>query len=66
MTGKMFTLFIAGVVMGATAVSVVGKIYVDNLHHVACQMYNTADDSFRFQYVDKQFGCNAPNTEFRQ
>lgn len=66
MTGKMFLLFLAGIVTGAAAVSVVGKIYVDNLHHVACQMYNSVDDSFRFQYVNKQFGCNAPNMEFRQ
>lgn len=62
MTGKIFAVFLTGVAIGATAVSVVGKIYVDNLHHVTCLMYNAVDDKFSFQYVNKQFGCKNEKT----
>lgn len=57
MTVNAFTAFIAGTIIGAAAVSLVGKMYVDNLYHVACKMYNTVDDQFRFDYVNKQFRC---------
>jgi uncharacterized protein (DUF697 family) len=57
MTVNAFAAFIAGTVIGAAAVSLVGKIYTDNLHHVTCKMYNTVDDQYRFDYVNKQFRC---------
>jgi hypothetical protein len=57
MTVNAFVTFGIGIVLGAAAVGVVGKIYTDNLHHVACKMYNTVDDQYRFDYVNKQFRC---------
>lgn len=57
MSIKTFISFLAGMMMGAISVSIVQKIYIDNLHHVACQMYNEIDEQFRFQYVNKQFKC---------
>ena len=57
MTANAFAAFIAGIVIGAVGVGIVSKIYVDNLHYTACKMYNTVDDQFRFDYVNKQFRC---------
>jgi hypothetical protein len=57
MTKREFAAVLVGIVLGISIVSVVGAIYVSNLHHVACKMYNTVDDKFRFDYVNKQFRC---------
>jgi hypothetical protein len=57
MTKREFVAVLIGIILGVTIVSVVGKIYISNLHHVACKMYNTVDDKFRFDYVNKQFRC---------
>jgi hypothetical protein len=57
MTKREFAAVLVGIVLGIGLVSVVGSIYVSNLHHVACKMYNTVDDQFRFEYVNKQFRC---------
>jgi len=57
MTTRELAAVLIGIVLGIGLVSVVGKIYVDNLHHVACKMYNTVDDQFKFEYVNKQFRC---------
>jgi hypothetical protein len=57
MTKREFAAVLAGIVLGIGLVSVVGTIYVSNLHNVACKMYNTVDDKFRFDYVNKQFKC---------
>jgi hypothetical protein len=57
-TPMCFVFFLAGVVIGAGTVSVVGKIYINNLHHVACKMYNTVKEPSLFQYVNTQFRCN--------
>jgi len=57
MTRREFAAVLVGIALGIGIVSVVGTIYVSNLHHVACKMYNTVDDKFRFDYVNKQFRC---------
>jgi hypothetical protein len=57
MTKREFAAVLAGIVLGISSVSVVGTIYVSNLHNVACKMYNTVDDQFRFDYVNNQFRC---------
>jgi hypothetical protein len=62
MTVNAFAAFAAGIVVGAAVVGVIGKIYADNLHHIACKMYNTVDDQYRFDYVNKQFGCRRENS----
>jgi hypothetical protein len=54
---KIFGAFILGMVLSIVAISIVGKIYIDNLHHVACKMYDSVDDKARFDYVNKQFRC---------
>jgi hypothetical protein len=57
MTTRELTAVMIGLVLGIGLISVVGKIYVDNLHYVACKMYNTVDNQFSFEYVNKQFRC---------
>jgi hypothetical protein len=57
MTTRELVAVLVGIVLGISIVSVVGTIYVSNLHHVTCKMYNTVDDKFRFEYVNKQFRC---------
>ena len=57
MTWREFAAVLVGIMLGISIVSVVGVIYVSNLHYVACKMYNTVDDKFRFDYVNKQFRC---------
>ena len=61
MTWREFAAVLVGIALGIGFVSVVGGIYVSNLHHVACKMYNTVDDKFRFDYVNKQFRCSNEN-----
>jgi hypothetical protein len=61
MTKREFAAVLVGIVLGISIVSVVGSIYVSNLHHVACKMYNAVDDKFRFEYVNKQFRCSNEN-----
>ena len=61
MTRREFAAVLIGIALGIGLVSVVGGIYVSNLHHVACKMYNTVDDRFRFDYVNKQFRCSNEN-----
>jgi len=43
--------------VGTLSVGVVGKLYIDNLHHVACKMYNSVDNKSNFGYVNTQFNC---------
>lgn len=57
MTAKMFGMFMVGIVMGAVTTGVGFKIYVDNLHHVACRMYQSVDNRTAFAYVNAQFKC---------
>jgi hypothetical protein len=57
MTKREFAAVLLGIMLGIGSVSVIGTIYVSNLHYVACKMYNTVDDKFRFDYVNKQFRC---------
>jgi len=57
MTKREFATVLVGIALGIGLMSVVGTIYVSNLHHTACKMYNTVDDKFRFNYVNKQFRC---------
>jgi hypothetical protein len=57
MTKREFAAVLVGIALGIGVVSVVGTIYVSNLHHTACKMYNAVDDRFRFDYVNKQFRC---------
>lgn len=57
MTGKLFAVLLVGMVIGAGATAVVFKIYVDNLHHVACRMYQTVENRTTFAYVNAQFRC---------
>ncbi len=61
MTRREFVAVLVGIALGVTLILVVGGIYVTNLHHVACKMYNTVDDRFRFDYVNKQFRCSNEN-----
>ena len=57
MTKREFAAVLVGIILGVSLILVVGGIYVSNLHHVACKMYNAVDDRFRFDYVNKQFRC---------
>lgn len=57
MTGKMFAMLFVGMVIGAGAIGVWVKIYVDNLHHVACRMYQSVENRSTFAYVNTQFKC---------
>jgi len=57
MTSKEFICFIIGILTSIMLTFSVGKIYIDNLKHVTCKMYNTVDDKYRFDYVNKQFKC---------
>ncbi len=61
MTKREFAAVLVGIALGVGLVSVVGGIYVSNLYHTACKMYNTVDDRFRFDYVNKQFRCSNEN-----
>ena len=61
MTRREFAAVLVGIALGISIVSVVVTIYVSNLHNVACKMYNTVDDKFRFDYVNKQFRCADEN-----
>jgi hypothetical protein len=61
MTKREFAAVLVGIVLGVTLILVVGGIYVTNLHHVTCKMYNAVDDRFRFDYVNKQFRCSNEN-----
>jgi hypothetical protein len=47
-----------GFILGILFIGVVGKIHVDNLHHVTCKMYNSVENNSRYSYVDDQFRCN--------
>jgi hypothetical protein len=58
---REFAAVLVGIALGIGLVLVVGTIYVSNLHNVACKMYNTVDDKFRFDYVNKQFKCSDEN-----
>jgi hypothetical protein len=57
MTKREFAAVLVGIILGVSLILIVGGIYVSNLHHVACKMYNAVDDRFRFDYVNKQFRC---------
>jgi len=61
MTKREFAAVLVGIALGVTLILVVGGIYVTNLHHVTCKMYNAVDDKFRFDYVNKQFRCSNEN-----
>jgi hypothetical protein len=61
MTKREFAAVLVGMILGIGLVLVVGGIYVSNLHHVTCKMYNAVDDRFRFEYVNKQFRCSNEN-----
>jgi len=61
MTRREFAAVLVGIILGVSLILVVGVIYVTNLHHVTCKMYNAVDDKFRFDYVNKQFRCSNEN-----
>ena len=58
MSSKNLSFLFAGFIAGILFIGVVGKIYVDNLHHVACKMYNSVENNSRYMYVSNQFRCN--------
>jgi hypothetical protein len=57
MTNKCILLITISFFVGTLFVGVIGKLYVDNLHHVACKMYNSVDNKSNFGYVNTQFNC---------
>lgn len=47
-----------GFLLGILFIGIIGKIYVENLHHVACKMYNSVENSNNYGYVNTQFRCD--------
>lgn len=58
MTYKYLLAICLAFFLGMASISVVGKIYIDNLHYIACKMYNSIENNSQFQYVNTQFQCN--------
>jgi hypothetical protein len=63
MTKKEFILTLLGIGLGIMLSSIITIMYVSNLHHVACKMYLTVEDPYRFDYVNKQFKCKQENSK---